>query len=187
MPVPIEITTVGARVRWRTEMTRNVRPEQNYIDLLGVSTAPAFDMSPETVDISTLADYYTQYLAGRQNPGNDAVFTLNHSEAAIDAWNAMCEASRIAMKEKKRTWFEYCYDGGQRSYFFCGQPLPLGNGGIEQNVADTIPAHVIPYGRFGWYATTTYTIAYIDTEDEYYLDTDEKFYVGTDDQIFSEV
>jgi hypothetical protein len=186
MPVPVEITTIGARVRYRVEIERNVRPTENFIDLLGVSSAPAFDMTPEVIDISTLADYYTQFLAGRQNPGEDAQFILNHSEQAIDAWNALCEASRAGLADGKRTWFEYSYQNGSRSYFFCGQPLPLGNGGIEQNTVDTIPAHVIPCGRFGWYSASTYNIAYIGTDDKFYLGTDNQFYVGTDNQIFAD-
>lgn len=187
MPIPIEITTNGVRIRYKVEAEPNVMPTENYIDLLGVASAPAFDMTPETADASTLADYYTQYIPGRQDTGTDAQFTLNHSEAAIDAWNALVTAAKQGAASGRRTWFEYSYKNGARSYFFCGQPLPLGNGGVEQNTISTIPAHVIPRGKFGWFATTTYTVAYIDTEDDYYLDTDNYFYVGTDNQIFADI
>lgn len=154
---PIEITTVGAKVLWATEVTAGQRPTTAFTELLGVSSAPAFDMTPETIDVSDLSDYFTQYVPGRQDPGGDAQFTLNHSEAAIDAWETMVTAAETALADGKRLWFEYKYadPSATRSYFFCARPVALGNGGMEQNAADTIPAHVIPNGEFGWYTAST--------------------------------
>ena len=147
---PIEITTVGAKVQYCVETVAGTKPTTGYTELVGVASAPAFDMTPETIDVSDLSDYFTQYVPGRQDPGGDAQFTLNHSEAAIDAWETMCTAANTGLASGLRTWFEYVYPGATRSYFFCARPLALGNGGMEQNAADTIPAHVIPNGEFEW-------------------------------------
>ena len=154
---PIEITTVGAKVLWAVEATVGTRPTTGFTELLGVSAAPAFDMTPETIDVSDLSDYFTQYVAGRQDPGGDAQFTLNHSEAAIDSWEAMVTAAETGLASGLRLWFEYKYadPSATRSYYFCARPVRLGNGGLEQNAADTIPAHVIPNGEFGWFAAST--------------------------------
>lgn len=147
---PIEITTVGAKVQYCVETVAGTKPTTGYTELVGVSSAPAFDMTPETIDVSDLSDYFTQYVPGRQDPGGDAQFTLNHSEAAIDAWEALVTAANTGLASGLRCWFEYVYPGATRSYFFCARPLSLGNGGMEQNAADTIPAHVIPNGEFEW-------------------------------------
>ena len=147
---PIEITTVGAKVQYCVETVAGTKPTTGYTELVGVASAPAFDMTPETIDVSDLSDYFTQYVPGRQDPGGDAQFTLNHSEAAIDAWEAMVTAANTGLASGLRCWFEYVYPGATRSYFFCARPLSLGNGGMEQNAADTIPAHVIPNGTFEW-------------------------------------
>lgn len=147
---PIEITTVGAKVQYCVETVAGTKPTTGYTEIVGVASAPAFDMTPETIDVSDLSDYFTQYVPGRQDPGGDAQFTLNHSEAAIDAWEAMVTAAATGLASGLRCWFEYVYPGATRSYFFCARPLSLGNGGMEQNAADTIPAHVIPNGSFEW-------------------------------------
>lgn len=147
---PIEITTVGAKVQYCVETVAGTKPTTGYTELVGVASAPAFDMTPETIDVSDLSDYFTQYVPGRQDPGGDAQFTLNHSEAAIDAWEALVTAANTGLASGLRCWFEYVYPGATRSYFFCARPLSLGNGGMEQNAADTIPAHVIPNGEFEW-------------------------------------
>lgn len=146
----IEITTVGAKVQYCVESVAGTKPTTGYTELVGVASAPAFDMTPETIDVSDLSDYFTQYVPGRQDPGGDAQFTLNHSEAAIDAWEALVTAAETGLASGLRCWFEYVYPGATRSYFFCARPVALGNGGMEQNAADTIPAHVIPNGDFEW-------------------------------------
>lgn len=185
MPIPIEVTTVGVRIRYKLESTPNTRPTANFIDLVGVASAPAFDMTPETIDVSTLKDYYTQYMPGRQDTGGDAQFTLNHSEAAIDAWNTLVTTALQGQLQGKKIWFEYYYPNCNKSYFFSGQPLPLGNGGVEQNSASTIPAHVIPNGIFGWYACSTYVILYCGNDDRIYVGTDGKAYDGNESELYS--
>lgn len=151
---PVEIATVGAKVLYCVESVAGTKPTTGYTEILGVSSAPAFDMTPETIDVSDISDYFTQYVNGRQDPGGDAQFTLNHSEAAIDAWETMVSAAATALADGKRCWFEYKYPGATRSYFWSGRPITLGNGGIEQNTASTIPAHVIPNGSFEWAAAS---------------------------------
>lgn len=152
---PIEIVSVGAKVLYCVETTGGTRPTTGYTELVGISAAPGFDMTPETIDVSDITDTITQYVNGRQDPGGDAQFTLNHSEASITAWEAMVTAVNTALAQGKRCWFEYKYPAATRSYFWCGRPLTLGNGGIEQNAASTIPAHVIPNGEFEWATAST--------------------------------
>ena len=147
---PVEIATVGAKVLYCVETTAGTRPTTGFTELVGVSAAPGFEMTPETIDVSDISDYITQYVPGRQDPGGDAAFTLNHSEAAITAWETMVSAANTALAAGKRCWFEYKYPNATRSYFWAGRPITLGNGGIEQNTASTIPAHVIPNGDFAW-------------------------------------
>lgn len=155
MPTPIEIVSVGASVKYCIESSSGTRPTTGFTEILGVSAAPGFDMTPETIDVSDITDTITQYVNGRQDPGGDAQFTLNHSEAAIDAWEAMVTAANTGLATGLRCWFEYKYPNATRSYFWCGRPLTLGNGGIEQNAASTIPAHVIPNGEFAWATAST--------------------------------
>lgn len=111
-------------------------------------------MTVETIDVSDLSDTVTQYVPGRQDPGGDLQFSLNHSDEAIVAWNAMKSAADTGLESKKRLWIEYAFPGATYSYFFCCRPLKLGNGGMEQNAADTIPAHVVPNGEFDWLAAS---------------------------------
>ena len=181
----IEISSIGACVRYKVEGTAGTMPTVNYIDLVGIASAPAFEMTPQTIEISNLGDPYTMYLPYKTDAGGDVQFTLNLSEQAIASWNELVSSSMTGWKSGKRTWFEYAYRGCSKSYFFCGIPLPLGNGGIEQNSLVTLTAHVVPIGGIGWHDKSDHIIAYIGTDSKMYIGTDNKFYDGTESHIYA--
>lgn len=155
----LEISTVGAKVKYAVEVSAGTRPTVNYIEIPNVSSAPDFPMDVETLDASDITDTITRYIPGRQDPGTDKEFTLNHTDAVIDFWNdsstGIVAKYATAKAAGKAMWFEYCYPGASKSYFFKAEPVALGNGGIEQNAVDTIPAKIIPQGGNCWAAAST--------------------------------
>lgn len=148
----LEISTVGAKVLYCVADATDPMPTTGYTELPNVSAAPDFPMDVETLDASDITDTITRYIPGRQDPGTDKEFTLNHTEAVITAWKALVTA---ASASGKVCWWEYQYPGAATSYFWKGQPVALGNGGIEQNAVDTIPAKVIPQGGNIWATKST--------------------------------
>lgn len=151
----LEITTVGATVKYCVETTAGTRPTTGYTEIPDVNEAPDFPMDVEVLDASNITDLITRYVAGRQDPGGDKEFTLNHTENVITVWNTLVSTASTAYAEGKQTWFEYVYPESTKSFFFTAIPLALGNGGIAQNEVDTIPAHVICTGIGGWEAKST--------------------------------
>lgn len=152
----LEITTVGAQVKYAIETTAGTRPTSGYTVLPNVSSAPEMSMDVDALDASDITDEITRYAKGRQDPGSDAEFTLNHTEAVITAWETLVTAAQTGKAANKSCWFEYVYPGATKSYFFKAEPVELwGNAGIEQNVVDTIPARVIPQGGNCWAAKST--------------------------------
>ena len=151
----LEISTVGATVKYAVEATAGTRPTSGYTVIPDVSEAPDFPMDVEVLDASNITDEVTRYIPGRQDPGGDKEFTLNHTEAVITAWDSLVTAAETAYKAGKATWFEYVYPNATKSFFFSAIPLALGNGGIAQNEVDTIPAHVICTGIGGWDTAST--------------------------------
>lgn len=152
----LEITTVGAKVKYCVETNAGTRPTSGYTTIPDVSAAPEMAMDVDALDASNITDEITRYAKGRQDPGSDAEFTLNHTEAVITAWNALVTAAATGKASNKACWFEYQYPGATKSYFFKAEPIELlGNAGIEQNVVDTIPARVIPQGGNCWDTKST--------------------------------
>lgn len=151
----LEISTVGAHVKYAVEVTAGTRPTTGYTEIPNVSSAPDFPMEVEMLDASDITDLITRYIPGRQDPGTDKEFTLNHTEAVITAWETLVTAAQTAKAAGKATWFEYVYPSATKSYFWKGEPVALGNGGIEQNAVDTIPAKVVPQGGNVWDTAST--------------------------------
>ncbi|MBQ0097910.1 MAG: hypothetical protein KBS62_03115 [Oscillospiraceae bacterium] len=149
----LEILTVGATVKTCLETTAGTRPTTGYTVLPDVNQAPEIELSTEAIDVSNITDAITRYKAGRQDPGGDKTFTLNHTEAVITAWEGLVSA--VAGGSGKRLWFEYCFPGATNSFFWAGDPKSLGSAGIEQNALDTITAHAICQDVAGWATAST--------------------------------
>ena len=155
----LEITTVGAKVVYAWESTSGTRPTTGYTELPDVNEAPEFDLSLETIDASNITDTITRYVPGRQDPGGDAAYTLNHTDAVITAWSGLVTTAATKYASGLRLWWAYVYPDAADSYFWCGRPLALGSSGISQNALSTIPAHCAVNEIHGWDTKPTITTA----------------------------
>lgn len=151
----LEITSVGAKVLWAFESVAGTRPSTGYAELPDVNEAPEQSMSPETIDVSNITDKVSRYVEGRQDPGSDMEFTLNHTDAVILLWNGLVSSAETQLANGKRLWFEYQFPNASNSYYWAGKPVALGTSGIAQNELDTIPAHVVLSDWAGWKAKSS--------------------------------
>lgn len=154
----LEITTVGAKVYYAwSAANSSTKPTTGWTELPDVNEAPEFDLSLETIDASNITDKITRYVPGRQDPGGDAAFTLNHTNAVIDAWNALVTTAETNYAEGKQLWWAYVYPNADDAFYWVGQPLKLGSSGISQNALSTIPAHCAVNAVLTWDAAPTIT------------------------------
>lgn len=151
----LEILTVGAAVKYCVETTAGERPTSGYTVIPNIVTAPELSLTPDTIDVSDLSDYFTRYALGRQDTGGDVSFTANHTDDFIEKWKTFVEQAEAAHKEGKSVWIEYAYPGANNSFFWSGMPAALGNGGMQGNSASTIPAHIVSAEIVGWAARST--------------------------------
>lgn len=151
----VEVSSIGTRVLYCVETTAGTRPTSGYTFIPCITAAPSFDNIPEQIDCSDLGDDITQYLPGRQDPGGDAAFTANITTDFLDAWDDLVTAAATAKAAGKRVWFEYKTPNFAKSFFWSGEPVKLGHGGLEQNAVQTVQAHVIPNGGQEWAAAST--------------------------------
>jgi len=152
-----EIITVGARVKYCFEDSSHpgVRPTSGYVTLSNVTEAPEVSLSLETIDVSDIQDKISRYVPGRQDPGGEKTFTLNHSDAVISAWNTLVALAETKKDSGLRLWWEYRYPNASNSFFWCGTPKQIGNSGISGNSASTISASVVIEEFAGWAAHST--------------------------------
>lgn len=150
-----EIITVGARVKYAFESSAGTRPTSGYVTLADVTEAPEISLSLETIDVSNIMDKITRYVPGRQDPGGEKQFTLNHTDSAITTWNTLVATADTMKDSGKRCWWEYVYPNAGKSFFFCGTPKQIGNSGISGNSASTLTGSVVFEELHGWDAHST--------------------------------
>lgn len=147
-----EIITVNARVKYAFETSAGVRPVSGFVTLANVTEAPEIALSLETIDVSDLQDKITRYVPGRQDPGGEKQFTLNHTDAAINTWNTLVATAETKKASGLRCWWEYCYPNASNSFYWCGTPKQIGNSGIQGNSASTLTGSVVFEELGGWAA-----------------------------------
>ncbi len=151
----LEISSVGAQVKYAVEQTAGTRPTSGYTVIPNISEAPEISMEIEALDASDISDTVTRYIPGRADPGGRASFTANHTEAFIEGWEEFVEAAETARSAGKAVWVEYSYPNAQKSFYYSCIPHPLGNSGIQQNQVDTIPAPITVTNVHGWDTKST--------------------------------
>lgn len=155
----LEISSVGANVVYAWSSSGTTRPTTGYTILPNVSEAPEFDMSVEVLDASDISDTITRYIPGRQDPGGDKTFTLNHTNAVITAWKSLVTTAATNYAAGKYLWWAYVFPDAANAFFWAGRPMPLGTDGIQQNIVDKIPAPCVVNEIHGWDTKPTITTA----------------------------
>jgi hypothetical protein len=151
----LEISSVGASVKYCVEATAGTRPTTGYTAIPNITTAPEISKTTNALDASDLSDLKKRYQPGQQDPGSEKTFTANHTEAFITAWEALVEAYETAKAAGKAVWFEYAFPNAEKSYFWAGAPQELGTDAVEMNSIHTISATAILTDDAGWAAAST--------------------------------
>lgn len=151
----LEISTVGASVKYAVESTAGTRPTTGYTVIPDITTAPEIAMSTDSLDASNLSDTYKRYIPGQQDPGSDKTFTANHTEAFITAWETLVSAAEAGIAANKKTWIEYVFPGATKSYFWSGMPQDLGTNSMDMNSVHTLSPVIILSDIAGWVAKST--------------------------------
>lgn len=151
----IALTTVGAKVAYCVEATKGTMPTSGYTDIPGIVSAPEIDLSADTLDASTLSDTITAYVAGRQDPGGEKSFEANNTSAFRTAWGSLVTAYETAIESDKAVWFAYIVEGDDDAFYFSGQPMALGHGGLGNNEISRVSPKIILHSIGGYAAKPT--------------------------------
>jgi len=153
----LEISSVGASVKYAAETTAGTRPTADYTVIPNITTAPEIAMSTDSLEASDLSDTSKRYIPGQQDPGSDKTFTANHTEAFITAWETLVTAYETALAAGKAIWFEYVFPNATKSFFWSGAPQSLGTDAVDMNSIHTISPVVILSDIAGWATKSTTT------------------------------
>lgn len=88
---------------------------------------------------SALEDYFTRYIAGRQDTGGEWPVTFNTTTEVVEQLETMISESEAAKKNGLNTWYEVWSPYNTKAFFVVAEPpkvLPMPS--FEQNALQTI-------------------------------------------------
>lgn len=131
------LSTLGIVFSYGVETTAGTKPT-TFKQLERCSEIAGITLETEQIDISTLEDFVSRYVAGRQDTGGTWEVTFNITDETIEQLTDMMEASATGLESGKQTWFQVSHPSMQKAFFVIAQPgtqIPLPD--MAQNEALT--------------------------------------------------
>lgn len=152
------VSTAGMLVKYAAEATAGTRPTTGFITIPGVKAIPAIFNDPNMLQSTPLsATQNHTYIRGLNDSGGAIQLTVNDYEAFRDAWETCVAAYATAAAAEKGFWFEIAYQTGSGldSFYFPGEPLPLGFGGADVDAVLENNLNIAPQGDYVFAAAST--------------------------------
>ena len=152
--MPNAVSTAGMYLKYATGATR---PTTGYTVIPGVKAIPAIFNDPNMLQSTPLSAVRNHtYIRGLDDSGGSIQLTVNDYAEFRTAWDA-CVAAYAAMFEGDLMWFEVAYQDGSDldSFYFPGEPLPLGFGGADVDSVLENNANIAPQGDYLFAAPST--------------------------------
>lgn len=151
------VSTAGMLLKYAVESTAGTRPTTGYTTIPGCKAIPAVFNDPNTLQTTPLsATKNHTYIGALSDSGGAIAVTVNDYEDFRDAWED-CVDAYAALTGGKGMWFEVAYPTGSNldSFYFPGEPLPLGFGGAEVDSVLENNANIVPTGDYTFAAAST--------------------------------
>ena len=151
------VSTAGMNVYWAVESAAGTRPTSGYTVLPGCKAIPALFNDPNTLQTTPLsAKKNHTYIEGLGDSGGSIAITVNDYSEFRTSWNN-CISAYDGLTGGKTMWFEIAYpeDSNLDSFYFPGQPIPLGFGGAEVDSVLENNANIMPQGDYVFAAAST--------------------------------
>lgn len=151
------VSTAGMNVKYCVEVAAGTRPTVNYTTIPGCKAVPSIFNDPNMLDSTPLsATKNKTYIQGLNDSGGSIAITVNDYAAFRTAWET-CVSAYANLSDNKGMWFEIAYPAGSNldSFYFPGEPLPLGFGGADVDSVLENNANIAPTGDYVFAAAST--------------------------------
>lgn len=115
------LSTLGIKLGFAVETTAGEKPTE-FKWLERCNNIGGIDLSTEKIDASSLEDYVTRYVAGRQDSGGDWAVTFNYTSEVSTQLQTMIAEYNAGKESDLKTWFEVWMPGQTNGFFVVAQP-----------------------------------------------------------------
>ena len=131
------LSTLGVKFSYGVETSAGVKPTTfNWLERC--SEVAGISLETETIDVSTLEDLASKYVAGRQDTGGTWEVTFNLTDDTIAQLEKMMSDAATGLASGLNTWYQISHPNMKKSFFVIAQPgsqIPLPD--FAQNEAMT--------------------------------------------------
>ena len=145
------VSTAGMLVKYAAESVKGTRPTTGYTTIPGVKAIPAIFNDPNMLQSTPLsATKNHTYIRGLDDSGGAIQLTVNDYAEFRAAWDDCLTAYATAAASELGMWFEIAYQDGSGldSFYFPGEPLPLGFGGADVDSVLENNMNIAPQGDY---------------------------------------
>lgn len=141
------LSTLGVQFSYGVETTAGTKPTA-FTLLERCSEIAGITLETEQIDVSTLEDFVSKYVAGRQDTGGTWEVTFNITDETIEQLTSMMEASSTAQQSGKQTWFQVSHPNMTNAFFVIAQPgtqIPLPDFAQNEAMTGVISLVIVDY------------------------------------------
>ena len=128
----LEISTIGAKIKYAVESTADTRPTTGYTEITDVNSIEFDEPSSESINCCNLTDEVDRFIPGRKSIGEEVSITFNYTDTVISAWGTLQTAATTAWAAGKKCWLEISFSGAANAYYIAILPYAIGISGVEQ-------------------------------------------------------
>lgn len=150
----LEFSTIGVKLNYVIETSAGTRPTSGVTNIPDIKNIPGFDLTPNQLPVTNLADDTERFIPGVKTLGGDKTITANHTAALRSAWASLVSAASAAWASGKSTWFEVEIPN-EDSFWFAGIPTMQGLADIGVDAVLEAQLHIIPNQIVGFAAKHT--------------------------------
>ena len=150
----LEFNSIGIKLKYAVEASAGVRPSTSYTEIPDIKEIPEFLRTPSEIDVTNLVDTDRRRIPGVKDSGGDKAFTANLTADLKSKWAAAVSAAEAAFVSGRQTWWEVAIPNFD-SFYFSGQPVPLGMAGVGVDSVVETQLHVMPNEIAGFAAKST--------------------------------
>ena len=152
----LELASHGVSVSYCAELVAGTRPTSGYTLIPSIKSIPDFNPAPNNLQTTDLSQtMFHTYISGLRDLGGSMAFTANHTQAFMDTWGDIVQEFEDNKTAGLATWFVVIVPGLTESFYFQGEPAPLGLSAIEVDSVLEIDAYVAPTDVAGWQTKPT--------------------------------
>lgn len=141
------LSTLGVQFSYGVETTAGTKPT-SFTLLERCSEIAGITLETEQIDVSTLEDFVSKYVAGRQDTGGTWEVTFNITDETIEQLTNMMEKSSTAQQSGKQTWFQVSHPNMTNAFFVIAQPgtqIPLPDFAQNEAMTGVISLVIVDY------------------------------------------